>query len=81
MSKHVEYGESAATIGAAICVKSVQRTGEQGTSAVRCLSFGPFQKILCFCDISVREKDWRAVNQAFERMRNTLSHNNIMVKT
>ncbi len=23
------------------------------------LSFGPIEKILCFCDLSVREKDWR----------------------
>ncbi len=24
------------------------------------LSFGPIEKILCFCDLSVREKDWRS---------------------
>ncbi len=24
------------------------------------LSFGPIGKILCFCDVSVREKDWQA---------------------
>jgi hypothetical protein len=38
------------------------------------LSFGPIEKILCFCDLSVREKDWRAASQAFERMHSTLSH-------
>ena len=27
---------------------------------VGCLSFGPIEKILCFCDVSVREKDWRS---------------------
>ena len=34
------------------------------------LSIVPIEK-LCFCDLSVRKKDWRAACQAFERMRNT----------
>ncbi len=32
------------------------------------------KKHVIFCDLSVREKDWRAASQAFERMHNTLSH-------
>ena len=39
------------------------------------------EKIHVFCDLSVREKDWRsrasntrAASPAFERMHNTLSH-------
>ncbi len=38
------------------------------------LSFGPIEKNYIFCDLSVREKDWRAASQAFECMHNTLSH-------
>ncbi len=38
------------------------------------LSFGPIEKILLFCDLCVREKNWRAASQAFERMHSTLSH-------
>ncbi len=45
-----------------------------GGSTVGYLSFVPIEKILCFCDLSVREKAWRAASQAFERMHNTLSH-------
>ena len=30
--------------------------------------------IFCFCNLSVREKDWRMASQAFEGMHNTLSH-------
>ncbi len=33
----------------------------------------PMKNMLCFCDLSVREKDWRAASQVFERMHNTLS--------
>ncbi len=36
----------------------------------------PMQQIVCFCDLSVREKTWRTASQAIERMHNTLSHIN-----
>ena len=29
-------------------------------STVGCLSFGPIEVVLCFCDLSVREKDWHS---------------------
>ncbi len=34
----------------------------------------PLQTHYVFCDLIVREKAWRAANQAFEHMHNTLSH-------
>ncbi len=33
-----------------------------------------WKKYNTFCDLCVREKDWRVASQAFERMHNTLSH-------
>jgi hypothetical protein len=38
------------------------------------LRFEPIEtRYYVFSDLSVREKDWRAASQAFERMHNTLS--------
>ncbi len=44
------------------------------TSTAGYLNVGPIGKIMFFCDLSVREKAWRAASHAFERMHSTLSH-------
>jgi hypothetical protein len=54
-----------------IAVRIVSRLSASVT--VGYLSFGPIEKCYDFF-YSVREKDWRAGSQAFERMHNTLSH-------
>ncbi len=59
------HGDTAVDLAVRACVYA-------RACATGYLSFGTIEKILCFCDLSVHEKDWRAASQAFERMHNTL---------
>ena len=60
-----------------LCVFIYDAVDRFGTAGY--LRFGPIEKYIMkkyyvFCDLSVREKDWRAESHAIERMHNTQSH-------
>ena len=80
ISKHLEGGE---------CIQYGARCINEGGFQARArfdhvegwqmytmgyLSFGPIEKMLCFCDLSVHEKAWCAASQAFERILNTMTY-------